>query len=174
LNLVPYTNATLPHIIVRDVASGCAYPASMVKTMNIVATNATTGNPWLDQKPVQNHNLYANWQPTDCWINLPPTQSEIQWIRGDEYAPGANPDAAYLYAFTPSGLPQTLASANEVMRLRFQVPTTPPTPCTNGCSRSGNEQMRYLSVSFQATGGGTLASLPDTCPVNASGQTSPA
>src|SRR5450759_2922368 len=37
-----------------------------------------------------------------------------------------------------------LASAGEVIRMRFRLPTTPPTPCTNGCSRSGNEQMRYM------------------------------
>ncbi|HLY17719.1 MAG TPA: hypothetical protein VKR61_10880 [Bryobacteraceae bacterium] len=164
LSLTKFTSATLPHVIVRDLASGCAYPASMVNTMGIVTTGSSTGNAWLNQKQVQNHNLFANWQPTDCWGIIP--TSKIQWIRGDEYTPGANPDASYLFAYTPAGLPQTLASAGEVMRLRFQVPTTPPTPCTNGCSRSGGEQMRYLSVSFQVSGGGTLASLPDSCPVN--------
>jgi hypothetical protein len=164
LDLTPSTNATLPHIIVRDVASGCAYPASLVKTMNIVSTSSATGNTWLNQQQVQEHNVYANWQPTDCWGIVP--SSKLQWLRGDEYTPGSNPDASYMYAYTPSGLPQTLSSAGEVMRLRFQVPATPPTPCTNGCSRSGNEQMRYLSVSFQVPGGGTLASVPDNCPAN--------
>jgi hypothetical protein len=168
LTLTPSTAATLPHVIVRDIASGCAYPASMVNyadtTTGVVTTGSNVGNTWQEQSQVQNHNSYANWQPTDCWGIIP--SSSIQWIRGDEYTPGANPDASYLYAYTPSGLPQTLSNANEVIRLRFQVPTTPPTPCTNGCARSGNEQMRYLSLSFQNTGGGTLASLPDSCPAN--------
>ena len=166
LNLTAMTGDHSPHVIVRDVATGCAYPASMVRSMGIVTTNAGKGNSWLDQAQVQNHDLYAHWQPTNCWINLPPSQSEIQWRRGDEYTLYNNPDAPYLSAYTPAGLAQTLASANEYLRLRFQVPTTPPTPCTNGCVRSGNEQARYTSVSFQTPGGATLASLPDRCPVN--------
>jgi len=47
------------------------------------------------------------------------------------------------------------------MRIRFQVPTTPPTPCTTGCSRSGTEQLRYMSLSFQEPKAVTLASLAD-------------
>ena len=164
LDLTPIASANLPHIIVRDVASGCAYPASMVNTMNILTTVASTGNSWLTQQQVQEHSFYASWQSTQCWgVN---SSSAMQIIRGDEYIPGPNPDGAYLYAYVPSGLPQTLANAGEVMRLRFQVATTPPTPCTNGCSRSGNEQMRYMSVSFDIPGGTTLASVPDSCPLN--------
>ena len=162
LDLTPASGA--PHIIVRDVASGCAYPASMVGAMNILTTDTTTGNGWLTQQQVQEHNAYANWQTTQCWGIVP--SSMMQIVRGDEYIPGPVPDGSYMYAYVPSGLPQTLANAGELMRLRFRVPTTPPTPCTNGCARSGNEQMRYMSVSFDVPGGGTLASVPDSCPVN--------
>jgi hypothetical protein len=164
LDLTSATPANLPNIIVRDVASGCAYPASMVNTMNILTTDPTTGNSWLNQQQVQEHNVYADWQSTQCWGIIP--SSSMQILRGDEYIPGPNPYGSYLYAYVPSGLPQELANANEAMRLRFQVPTTPPIPCTNGCSRSGTEQMRYTSVSFDIPGGGTLASLPDSCPLN--------
>jgi hypothetical protein len=162
LDLTPASDA--PHIIVRDVASGCAYPASMVNTMNILTTDNGTGNSWLSQQQVQEHNFYASWQPTQCWSIIP--SSKIQVVRGDEYIPGPVPDGSYLFAYVPAGLPQTLANAGEVLRLRFRVPTTPPTPCTNGCSRSGNEQMRYMSVSFDIPGGATLASVPDSCPAN--------
>jgi len=162
LDLTPSSDA--PHIIVRDVASGCAYPASMVNAMGILTTDNSTGNTWLTQQQVQEHNFYASWQTTQCWGIVP--SSVLQIVRGDEYIPGPVPDGSYLYAYVPSGLPQTLANAGEVMRLRFRVPTTPPTPCTNGCARSGNEQMRYMSVSFDIPGGGTLASVPDSCPVN--------
>ena len=165
LDLTASTSATLPHIIVRDVASGCAYPAAYVNgTMDVVTTDSNIGNTWQNQPQVQEHNTYANWQSTDCWGTMP--YSKMQWSRGDEYTPGANPDAAYLYAYVPAGLPQTLATAGDVMRFRFQVPKSPPTPCVNGCSRSGNEQMRYMSISFEIPGGTTLASLPDTCPAN--------
>ena len=165
LDLTAATSATLPHVIVRDVASGCAYPASYINSLaNVVSASSTTGNTWQNQQQVQEHNVYANWQATECWGTIP--YSKIQWLRQDEYTAGANPDAGYLFANVPSGLPQTLASSNEVMLIQFQVPTTPPTPCVNGCARSGNEQMRYMSISFQVPGGGTLASIPDSCPEN--------
>ena len=165
LDLTANTTATLPHVIVRDVASGCAYPASYVTgTLSVITTDTNTGNAWQNQQQVQEHNVYANWQSTACWGVAP--SSQIQWLRGAEYTPGSNPDSSYLYGYVPAGLPQTLFTAGEVMRLQFRVPATPPTPCINGCSRSGNEQMRYVSVSFQATGGNTLASIPDSCPIN--------
>jgi hypothetical protein len=164
LDLTPSTNSTEPHIIVRDVASGCAYPASMVASMTILTIVTDTGNGWLDQQQVQEHNFYASWQATQCWGIIPTSQMQI--VRGDEYIPGPVPEGSYLYAYVPSGLPATLASAGEVLRMRFRAPTTPPTPCTDGCSRTGNEQMRYESVSFDIPGGSTLASVPDSCPTN--------
>lgn len=165
LSLTVPTAATQPHVIVRDVASGCAYPAAYVmSTMNVVSNNATTGNAWLNQVQVQEHNVYANWQTTSCWGTIP--YSRLQWLRSAEYTSGANPDSSYLYAYVPAGLPQSLSDSHQVLRLRFRAPTTPPTPCTNGCSRSGNEQMRYMSVSFQVPGGATLASVADSCPAN--------
>ena len=162
LDLTPSNANTEPHIIVRDVASGCAYPASVVSSMNILTTDNDTGNSWLNQQQVQEHNVYASWQPTQCWGIIP--TSRIQIVRGDEYIPGPVPEGSYLYGYVPPGLPQTLANAGEVLRMRFRVPTTPPTPCTDGCTRSGSEQMRYVSVSFDIPGGGTLASVPDKCP----------
>lgn len=166
LDLTAPTSITQAHVIVRDVASGCAYPAAYITgtLQNVVTTDSTTGNTWQNQIQVQQHNLYASWQSTDCWGNIP--ASKLQWLREDEYVSGANPDAGYLLAYVPAGLPQTLFNGGEVLRIRFRVPTSPPTPCINGCSRSGDEQMRYMSISFQIPGGGTLASLPDSCPLN--------
>jgi hypothetical protein len=167
LDLTPSSPAATPHVIIRDVASGCAYPSAYINSLaNVVTNSSTTGNVWLNQQQVQEHNVFANWQSVECWGVVPPPYSVLQFERQDEYTPGANPDAAYLIANVPAGLPQTLASANEVMYLQFRLPTTPPTPCVTGCSRSGNEQMRYMSISFQIPGGGTLASLPDSCPAN--------
>lgn len=167
LDLTALTSATQPHLIVRDVASGCAYPAAYVLgTMNVVTNDSNTGNTWQNQQQVQEHSVYANWQSTDCWGSLPPQNNVLQWLRQDEYVAGSNPDAAYLITNVPSGLPQTLFNGGQVFLIQFKVPATPPTPCTNGCSRSGSEEMRYMSISFQLPGGGTLASLPDTCPAN--------
>jgi hypothetical protein len=164
LDLTP-VDGSQAHVIVRDVASGCAYPAAYIASLqNVVTADSTTGNVWQEQTQVQGHNAYASWQSTDCWGSIPDTR--IQWLREDEYVAGSNPDSGYLLANVPGGLPQTLNAGNSVMRIRFRVPTTPPTPCVNGCSRSGNEQMRYMSVSFLIPGGVTLASLPDSCPLN--------
>jgi hypothetical protein len=165
LDLTAPSDTTQPHVIVRDVASGCAYPADYVmNTMSVITTDSTTGDTWQDQQQVQEHNTYTNWESTNCWGTI--KSSQMQWQRGEDYTPGANPDAAYLLAYVPPGLPQTLLNAAEVMRFRFRVPGTPPTPCVNGCSRTGNEQMRYVSISFEGPAGSTLASLPDHCPAN--------
>ena len=152
-----------PYVIVRDVASGCAYPAAYVlSTMNAVTTDQSLGSTWIHHGQADEHNNYEDWLQASCWGAV--GDSNIQWTRGPEYVSGGNPDAGYSYGNVPAGLPQTLLNSGEVMRLRFRVPTTPPTPCTDGCSRSGDEQIRYTSISFQAPGGITLASLPDSCP----------
>lgn len=169
LDITAPSYATEPHIIVRDVASGCAYPAAYaLNTLQIVVNQASTGNSWLDQAQVQEHNQYANdYLPSQCWETSP--YSRLTWWRSPEYTPGANSDTGYLYAYPPAGLPATLAAAGQVIRMRFRLPTTPPTPCTNGCSRSGNEEMRYASVSLQAQSGVTLASLADNACTQESG-----
>ena len=126
-----------------------------MNTMSVITTDSTTGDTWQDQQQVQEHNTYTNWKSTNCWGTI--KSSQMQWQRGEDYTPGANPDAAYLLAYVPPGLPQTLLNAGEVMRFRFRVPGTPPTPCVNGCSRTGNEQMRYVSISFEGPNGSTRA-----------------
>src|SRR5580658_6013689 len=75
LDLTPSSDA--PHIIVRDVASGCAYPASMVNAMDILTTDNSAGNTWLTQQQVQEHNFYASWQTTQCWGIVPSSVLQI-------------------------------------------------------------------------------------------------
>ncbi|HUE04967.1 MAG TPA: hypothetical protein VMR62_35785 [Bryobacteraceae bacterium] len=163
LDETPRSYANNPHIIVRDVASGCAYPAAYaLNTLQIVADNSTTASHWLDSSQYYGHHTYeTSYLPKLC--NAPPASPNVlQWSRLPEYVPATNPNAAYIAAGVPEGLPASLAAAGEVMRIRIRVPVTPPTPCTNGCTRSGNEQMRYMSLSFTAPGGATLASIADT------------
>jgi hypothetical protein len=154
---------TSPSVIVRDVASGCAYPAYYaLDTLQIVAFTNAEGLPWLDATQSHSHHIYeTTYLPKLCNAPVPQGQS-LRWTRQPEYVPITNPNAAYIAASVPPGLPATLAAAGEVMRIRIRIPTTPPTPCTDGCSRSGNEQMRYMSLSFTQPGGSTLASLADT------------
>ncbi|MGA3044880.1 MAG: hypothetical protein ABSF54_29235, partial [Bryobacteraceae bacterium] len=157
-----------PYVIVRDVASGCAYPAAYaLQTLQIVTNNQNTGNAWLNSQQADLHRVYENdyLQPL-CFASNP--QSILQWQRGTEYVPGAIPDGSYITATVKSGEPATLANAGRVMRVRFQIPATPPTPCASGCSRTGNEQLRYMSISFQ-NGGNTLASVADNAFTNVDG-----
>lgn len=152
-----------PHIIVRDVASGCAYPADYaLNTLQVVASTNAGGEPWLDSSQYSAHHLYeTDYLPKLCNAPVDPMNS-LRWTREPEYIPVTNPNAGYVVSQIPKGLTTTLALAGEVMRIRVQIPSVPPTPCTNGCSRSGNEQMRYMSLSFVGKGGSTLASLADT------------
>jgi len=159
----PLNAANSPQIIVRDVASGCAYPAQYaVQTLQIVTNDAATGEAWLDHDQYEDHHEYeTNFLPKLCNAD-PAAPDALQWSRQPEYVPATNPNAAYIVAPVPSGLPATLAAAGEVMRVRLRMPATPPTPCADGCSRSGTEQMRYMSLSFSYPGGHTMASLDDT------------
>src|ERR1700722_18690835 len=162
LDITAPNSNTIPHIIVRDVASGCAYPAAYVlSTLQILSGSATVGGPGLESVQGSAHNLYdTSYLPKLCFGN--PGWQALSWVRQPEYVAGASPDDAYIVASVPAGLPATLAAAGEGMRIRFQVTTTPPTPCTTGCSRSGTEQMRYMSLSFLNPGGVSMTSLADT------------
>jgi hypothetical protein len=154
--------ATNPHIIVRDVASGCAYPAAYaLNNLQIVTNTGKAGQAWMDQNQGTDHHDYGSNLSKLCYAS-PAPPNQLVWSRIEEYVPWTNPDASYISAGVPAGLPATLAAAGQVLRIRVRVPTTPPTPCTNGCSRSGNEQMRYMSLSFRNGDGTVFASLPDS------------
>jgi hypothetical protein len=161
-NTVPSYD-TNPRVIVRDVASGCAYPMDYaLNTLQMVTDGGDMGRPWLDQTQIANHHVYeTTYLPKLCNAGtLYPNR--LPWARVEEYVPGTNPDASYVAAAVQDGLPATLAAAGQVMRFRVRIPTTPPTPCSDGCSRSGKEQMRYMSLSFQEASGVVLASVADS------------
>ncbi|MGA2579240.1 MAG: hypothetical protein ABSH24_24780 [Bryobacteraceae bacterium] len=161
LNITPASYAATPHFILRDVASGCAYPAAYaLNVLQVVANSAATGNAWLDSTQADLHRVYEKQLlPRLCYAT--DTRQVPAWNRGTEYLPGADPDGTYMNATFPAGVPQNLATEGRVMRIRYRIPTTPPTPCTDGCSRSGNEELRYLSLSFEDVDGNTLASVAD-------------
>jgi streptogramin lyase len=152
---------TVPSVIVRDVATGCAYPAAYaLETLQVVATSASTA--WLDQNQYNAHFSYDEYLPSLCYGTDP--RNALIWSRDGQMVKYPNPYGVYVMTNTPPNLPATLASAGEVMRIRLRIPNVPPTPCTNGCSRSGNEQMRYMGLSFYPSSNSaitTLASLGD-------------
>ena len=160
LDVTPRDPKTSAYVIVRDVASGCGLPAAYVmNTLQVVATKPTVGNSWLDTAQINTHLNYQNsYRPQSCYAHDP--QNQLVWLRSGEYVASPNPFSSYLLATIPAGLPANLAAAGRVMRMRFRIPETPPTPCTNGCYRSGEEEMRYMSLSF--LGSATLATLADS------------
>jgi hypothetical protein len=162
LDSTPGSEATDPHIIVRDVASGCAYPAAYaLNTLQIVTDQGAVGHPWMDQNQVADHHAYET--NLDKLCNAPiASPNRVPWRRVGEYVEWTNPNASYIAASLPPGLPATLSAAGEVLRIRIRMPTTPPTPCTDGCSRSGTEQMRYVSLSFRQADGTVFATIADT------------
>lgn len=150
---------TNPYVIVREVSSGCAYPAAFaLNNLQVVTNTEAVGNTWLDTTQINTHKEYQNdYLPQYCYAT--DSNNKLVWIRNGEYVPGPNPYSSYAFAAVPAGLPTKLAAAGDVMRFRFRIPKIPPTPCTNGCSRSGLEELRYMSLSFLGTV--TLASIAD-------------
>lgn len=152
-------SSTVPSVIVRDVASGCAYPAAYaLQTLQVVSPAGSAS--WLSQAQLDAHKAYADYLPALCYAANP--ENEFNWSRQTEFLVAPNPYSTYLNANVPSNLPATLAAAGEVMRFRLRIPSSPPTPCTNGCSRSGNEQVRYVGLSFYPPSGEPFASLADS------------
>jgi len=55
------TAPSATYAILRDVASGCAYPAAYAaQVLQVVTSNQNIGNPWLDTNQADLHRIYAN------------------------------------------------------------------------------------------------------------------
>lgn len=145
-------------LLVRDLTTGCAVPVSTAVN-TLVTTDMNVGGGWNDGNQASSHEKYANTiQPKLCYEVVP--NNALLWERNAEYIPGINPNAAYLSANVPSSVKRQIGLlSSSVLRIRMRLPTTPPTPC-DGCSLSGNEQLRYWSMSFM-NGAKTIVSLSD-------------
>ena len=153
---------TRPVVIVRDLTTGCAIPASEAfNTARVVTKDRNTYVArWRDKTQWTSHYTYADdIQPRLCY-GLDTTQ-QPSWLRSAEWTPGGNSETGYIAA----QLPPTLIKpppTNKFIRIRLHVPRYPNIPCTTGdCSLTGNEEMRYMSISFQ-NAGSTLGSVKDS------------
>jgi hypothetical protein len=162
-----------PVVIVRQLTNGCALPLAQAESMNIISvTQSLSSSSWLNQPQIQAHHEYystATLSPTGCYPGDP--NNQIQWIRSSDWVGRNNSAAAYASAILPPTTLQGLFSGQNFIRVQFPLPTTPSIPCASGCSLTGNEQVRYLSVEFlyaapsSATSTGsstTLIALNDT------------
>ena len=79
MDITPPGPSSTPYAILRDVASGCAYPAAYaVNVLGVVTNNATTGGAWLDSTQSNLHRVYANdYLPQSA---MPP--SRRTWLFG--------------------------------------------------------------------------------------------
>jgi hypothetical protein len=147
-----------PSVIVRDLSTGCAVP--LKNTDNIITTDVKKGGSWGDTAQTSAHDQFAySIQPSECFPQDP--QNGVQWNRSADYIPGYNEDAAYLAFYLSRSKVQSIASGHEFIRMRFQLPKMPDTPCTTGaCALNGSEELRYRSISFLDKTQ-TLASLKD-------------
>jgi len=148
-----------PYLVVRDVATGCAYPAAYaLNTLQIISFNSQPY--WMDQGQLNAHNQYDNTNlPWLCYAT--DSRNQVIWQRDGQAIKLPDTFGTYTRANFPTNLAVQLAAEGAVIRMRLRVPIVPPTPCINGCSRSGNEQVRYMGLSFYGTSGGTLASIGD-------------
>jgi hypothetical protein len=159
-----YLQAVLPvppfRLLVRDLSTGCAVPASDVQnTLQLVTQDPSVGNTWTNQKQIAAHQYYANQiEPRLCYETV--TDNVLVWQRNADYVAEIDPNSSYLRATVgPSIISAISGPGASVLMLRLRMPVTPKTPCS-GCSLTGLEQQRYWGVSF-FNGTGTIASLSD-------------
>jgi len=181
-----------PFLYVRDVTTGCPYSLSFVETYLLNDSATQTGPPlneaivavgsdpsqnqryhtyWLDYNQQQDHISYISVTPQACYANgsiapgdLP--ANKVAWVRRSEWVSKPGPDDGYIAGIISSSDISTMEGSGEGIRMRFQLPTRPDTPCvpTSGCELSGSEQLRYWSISFvqeSSSGSNDLIWSPD-------------
>ncbi len=145
-------------MIVRQLSNGCALPLKDAK--NIITT-LSSGADWSNSSQIESHLEFANQiMPVECYQADP--QNQVVWVRSADYVPGDNGSAGYLYFPVPTTVVNAMITGKEFMRMRFQLPALPNTPCpAGGCGLTGLEQLRYASISFENDKTTTYASIMD-------------
>lgn len=154
---------TTPVAIVRDLSTGCAVPVAQAVAQSstnllpsqVIGRNTDVEQSWLDLGQIAAHTAFSKMKPTYCYTlgaNIAP------WFRSDEYTPNPDPEAGYMTANLARAALNWVIPNKGFMRLRFQLPTMPDTPCA-GCSLSGSEQLRYFDLWFENSQGYTLATI---------------
>ncbi len=176
----PYTTQLVNTLLNTASINCQAHPTStgcnaiLSKTDPSGKSKTASAANWLDSVQKNQHTNDANYTPQACYANGDPTASgapnfanRIAWTRVAQWEGSPGPDDAYIggavsttdltnMAPNANGSPLCKDSNNNpstsgcLMRLRFQLPVMPNTPCYPGssCSLSGNEQMRYTSLTL--------------------------
>ncbi len=149
-------------VFVRQLSDGCAITAAAAAAQGIVTTNSATGEAQEDTLQIDTHEVFAGEvQPRYCWPRDP--TNEVQWVRTQNYVPEINSNAAYLRAPIGADTVQKMISEGGFMQIQFPLPTFPDMPCPTGdCWITGNEQLRYYSMSFEDDEQNVYATIHDT------------
>jgi hypothetical protein len=151
-------------------ATGCN---AVVSTENLSASGVPN---WLDEIQQQQHSEYANITPQACYADgdptiapRPPYANSVAWVRPAQWEASPGPDDLYVGgAVSATDLGEMSSSSSNsgalcnqvqqgdgcVMRLRFQLPAMPATPCQPGtdhiapCQLSNQALLRYMSLTF--------------------------
>lgn len=149
-------------VFVRQLSDGCAITAAAAASQGILSTSTTTGQGWEDAQQTTAHEVFASEiQPRYCFAKDP--DNEVAWLRTQNYVPEINSNAAYMRAGLSTTTVQQLVSEGGFMQIQFPLATFPDMPCPTGnCFITGNEQLRYFSLSFEDHEQNVYATLHDS------------
>lgn len=174
-----YTRAYVEQNLLHDVSIPTSPSAATAIVSRGNPSTPTTTN-WLDLKQISAHGTNAHLTPDTCYANGDPgvtthLGNKVAWTRAPEYIPMPGPEIAYLagsisgpgvlglYAGSNKACPETGNGC--MIRMQFQLPNMPDTPCPAdasghyNCQLSGSEDLRYMSLTF--------ADYPDNCTAGA-------
>jgi hypothetical protein len=137
---------------------------AIVSTADLSGSAASPAPNWLDQVQQQQHRTNADLTAQACYANGDPNSTptptfpnKVPWAREAEWNGTAGVDDSYIGgAISTTDLSGMLngnacnSTKECVIRFRFQLPAMPDTPCNPGsnCHLTGNEQLRYMSLTF--------------------------
>jgi hypothetical protein len=149
-----------------DEYGSCINPTiAIISTQDRAASGDGGYSGWNDETQHDQHTLNTNLISQACYTNGGPSAAmfpnNVPWVRGPEWMGSAGPDDSYIGGAVSSTdltgiLNGTICGPQEdhtcVMRFRFQVPPNlADTPCVAPfkCSLTGNEELRYMSLTFE-------------------------
>jgi hypothetical protein len=139
-------------------------PSTLCNAILSVADLSEGVSNWLSTSQAGQHKVYGEVTGEACYATASPSAipspafpNEVAWTRGPEWVGTPGPDDAYIGGAISSGDLTNVAQGAELLLFQFQLPAMPDTPCVTPtvCELSGNEQLRYWSMTFsyQTTSG---------------------
>ena len=158
---VDISHPPVDQVILRDLSTGCAVPAAQALSMKIIQPVSPKPSPLFDLDQVSDHVYFSQTiKAMQCYPADP--HNSVRWYRPRDFIQIDNGGSAGLAAsFTSTQLAPVLAGTSFI-RIEFKAPAYPNTPCSTGsCSLTGNEDLRYYSMSFQQSST-TITSIKDS------------